>query len=156
PKNFVIFYNLACCRAQEGDKAAGCDYLTKAIDNGFCDLRQLQKDATLDPLRTEPKFRDILNNWDAILEARREANLKGTEELFNKGYTSTRDERLKLVYRSAFDGKSTQMAIDEMGKLAEWGDENLLPGLLDKGQMEHDAWVVVVLPNRQDFTKWVV
>lgn len=156
PTNFVIFYNLACCRAQKGDKAGGCDYLTKAIDNGFCDLHQLQKDATLDPLRTEPKFREILNNWDAILEARREANVKGTEELFKKGYTSLRDERLKLVYRSAFDAKSTQMAIDEMGKLAEWGDENLLPGLLDKGQMEHDAWVVVVLPNRQDFTKWVV
>src|SRR5262249_10254315 len=101
------------------------------------------------------KFRDILNNWDAILEARREANVKGTEELFKKGYTSTRDERLKLVYRSAFDTRSTELALTEMGKLANWGNENLLPGLLDKGQMEHDAWVVVVLPNRQDFTKWV-
>ena len=156
PKNFVVFYNLACCRAMQHDVAGGCDYLTKAIENGFCDLRQLERDHTLDPLRGEQRFRDILNNWPAILEARREANLKGTEDLFKRGYANSRDERLKLAYRSAFDENSSTAAKAELTKLAEWGDANLIPGLLDKGQMERDAWVVVVLPNRQDFMKWVV
>jgi hypothetical protein len=156
PKNFVVYYNLACCRAMQKDPKGGCDYLTKAIENGFCDLRQLEHDPTLDALRGEQRFRDILNNWPAILEARRDANVKGTEELFKKGYTNSKDERLKLSYRSAFDENSSRIAKEEMVRLAEWGDECVIPGLLDKGQMERDAWVVVVLPNRQDFMKWVV
>jgi hypothetical protein len=156
PKNFVVYYNLACCRAMLKDAKGGCDYLSKAIENGFCDRRQLEHDPTLDSLRNEQRFRDILNNWPAILDARREANLKGTEELFKQGYTNSKDERLKLSYRSAFDANSSRLAKEEMGRLADWGNENLIPGLLEKGQMEQDAWVVVVLPSRADFMRWVV
>jgi tetratricopeptide (TPR) repeat protein len=156
PDNFVVYYNLACCRVLLNDTEQGLEFLTKAIEHGFCDIRQLRNDPSLRALHEHQSFKRILERWDDILIARRDANLKASEELFKKGYVNALDERLRLAYRSAFDEVSFQAAKDELTKLAEWGDANVIEGLLDPARSAEDAWVVVVLPTRPDFMRWVV
>jgi hypothetical protein len=156
PSNFVIYYNLACCRTLQNDPEEGLRLLTKAIEHGFCDARQLRQDPSFTLLREHEGFKRIIERWDLVLIARRDANLRASEEQFTKGYITSMDERLKLAYRSAFDEVSFESAKKELSALADWGAEHVIDGLLDPARGGEDAWVVVVLPNRLDFMKWVV
>lgn len=156
PDNFVALYNLACCRALRGDKTGGLDFLERAIKAGFCDLRTLQKDGMLSSLHGEARYKDTIEHWGGVLEARRDANLEGAAKVFTRGYTNSTDEKLKLAYRSAFDEKSAAAAKAELHTLGEWGDREVFGDLLNAEKSKNDAWVVVVLPTRPDFMKWVV
>jgi beta-lactamase regulating signal transducer with metallopeptidase domain len=53
-------YNTACAHSLKGDKAAGLDFLRKALEAGFDDPGQLRKDVDLDNLRGEPRYRDLV------------------------------------------------------------------------------------------------
>jgi hypothetical protein len=156
PNNFVVYYNLACCRAMRWDKPKALEYLTKAIEHGFCDARTLRSDASLKRLHDEDLFKEILAKWPQVLEARRDANLKGVSEDFKSGYVDSLDERLKLAYRSAFDEKTFAAAKVELAQLADWADANAIPDILKKEAMSEDAWVVVVLPSSFDFARWMI
>lgn len=156
PDNFVTLYNLACCRATGGDVKEGMEFLQKAIENGFTDKRQLTRDGMLRNLQTDPGFKRIIDNWPAVLIARRDANLKGLSEQFKKGYTNANDDALRLTYRSAFDENSAVAARAELRQIAQWADTAVFGDLLDPVKMADDPWVIVVLPNRQDFVRWIV
>jgi len=156
PGNFVVYYNLACCRCLQGDADEGLQYLVKAIENGFTDLRQLKSDPSFNPLREMEGYKRIVENWGVVLEARRDANLRGAAETFKKGYTDSVEPSLRLVYRCGFDERAVAAAKKELALIAKWGNEELLEGILDPAKMENDAWVVVILPHRVDFMKWLV
>ncbi|HYE61165.1 MAG TPA: PDZ domain-containing protein [Phycisphaerales bacterium] len=156
PKNFVVFYNLACCRCLLGDADGGLTYLTKAIENGFCDRRQLESDPSFVPLRGLDAYKRIIENWGAVLEARRDANLKGAAEQFKKGYTEFMEPSLRLAFRCGFDERAGESARKELALIARWGHEELLEGILDEKLMENDPWVVVILPHRADYMRWLV
>lgn len=156
PDNFVIDYNLASCRARLNDPDGAVELLYDAVDRGFCDVYQLRRDPVLDPLRDRPKFKDLLAGWDAILIARRDANLAGNRQNFRDGYAESLDDRLRLAYLSAFDPRAFEQARTEVTRVADWASQSLMPDILDPKAAGDDAWVVVVLPNRRDFTRWAV
>jgi len=56
----VIWYKLACIRAQSGDEAAALDGLDRAVDLGFADLGQIESDPDLDSLRGEERFEALV------------------------------------------------------------------------------------------------
>jgi hypothetical protein len=157
PENFVPLYNLACCRSMSKDAKGAVEYLAKAIEKGFCDAHQLRRDPTLAPVRSDPAFKAILANWAELLSARRDANLKQAELLFkDKAYTNFRDERLRLDYRCAYNERAFGEARAELQRVAAFADRELFTGIFAPEQVKDDAWVVVVLPNRTDFLRWVV
>jgi|GEM_PF-5163587 len=53
-------YNAACAYALTGQRADALTYLTKAIDAGFKDAKQVAKDTDLDSLRDDPEFKKII------------------------------------------------------------------------------------------------
>lgn len=154
PGNFVVLYNLACCRAMRGDAAGGSAFLVRAVEHGFTDVRHLRRDPTLAGLREDETYKRILAAWPRIAADRLEANLKAIREGLSKGYVESRDERLRVAYLSAFDARATAAAIDELGRVAKWADELAMGGVYDEKELADDAWVVVVLPTRADFERW--
>lgn len=156
PDNFVVHYNLACARSMQGDAAGAMTRLKRAIELGFSDLRHLEKDPTLRAVRTLPEYAKIVEGWDKILEASRDANVGQAKTIFKRGYSDSRDEALRLVYLSAFDEKSVAQVRAEVSRLAAWANREVMPGALDAQEIAKDAWVVVILPNKGDFTKWAI
>lgn len=154
PSNFVVQYNLACVNARLLDKAAAVENLHRAIELGFIDLRQMQTDPDLEPIRAEPGFRAIIDNWNAIIDARAVANLDRTREIYGDKYLYETDDRRRLLYACAYDQQSFQIARDELARLADWGIETVFRDLQDTATP--DPFVTVILPNRRDFLRWVV
>jgi Flp pilus assembly protein TadD len=59
PRDPRVRYNLACSCALAGQSDEALDVLAKAIELGFDDLTLLRKDTDLDPLREDPRYREI-------------------------------------------------------------------------------------------------
>jgi TolB-like protein/Flp pilus assembly protein TadD len=60
PNDPSVLYNCACVYAMEDMKTEGIEALTKAVEEGFGHWKWIEHDATLDPLRSEPGFKDLL------------------------------------------------------------------------------------------------
>lgn len=155
PDNFVVLYNLACCRALQGDLPGAEERLVQAIDHGFTDLGQLKRDPHLSPLRARPTYTALVGSWTDLLAARAEANLELNRKIFAKGYREWRDPKLRLTYLSAFDARSDDTVTAELSRLAAWGDTNVFGDLLDPEKSEADAWVLIIMPSQPDFARWV-
>lgn len=154
PRNFVLYYNLACCRAMLNDPKGAGENLVKAVEYGFTDIRQLRRDPTLAGVREDENYTRIIEHWPTLQMASLEANLATQRTLFAKGYREWRDERLKIHCLTAFDPQSDAHVKAEFERLAAWCQANVMPDLFDPAQTADDAWVVVVLPNTRDFHRW--
>ncbi len=60
PDDPSVLYNVACDYAMLDMKDEGLRALTKAIDNGFGHWKWIEHDSTLDNLRSEPRFLELL------------------------------------------------------------------------------------------------
>jgi tetratricopeptide (TPR) repeat protein len=156
PDNFVVMYNLACARTAQGDAKEGMEFLVKAIEAGFDDVRQLERDPSIAPLRSDPEYGRIIKAWPEVLKARRDANIESVQEFLKGRYEVLHDERLRLVYVSAVNEHSLKRAREEIALLGEWASRELFPGLLENPEALRDPWVIVVLPTREDFVKWMI
>lgn len=156
PDNFVVYYNLACARAMQNDAEGAADFLGRAVELGFCDLAHLKSDPTITAVRATDIYKRLIADWPAVLDAGLEANLRRTENAFKTGYTTSRDPALRLAYRSAIDPRSLDTAKAELPRIARFAEEEVMPGIQDPDLLRNDPWVVVVLPTRQDFTRWAV
>jgi Flp pilus assembly protein TadD len=59
PRDPRVRYNLACSCALSGLSDEALGQLREACDLGFDDLNLLQRDRDLDPLRGDPRYREI-------------------------------------------------------------------------------------------------
>lgn len=158
-QNFVIYYNLACVRSLQNDGPGSADLLVEAVERGFVDVFQLQRDDHLALTRREEKIQRLIERWPEVLERHMEANLKGVRERFPDApakYHESRDERMRLVFRSAMDTTSTEQARADLAKLYDWGIANVFPDFADPVKATHDAWCIVVLPSSRDFLRWAI
>jgi tetratricopeptide (TPR) repeat protein len=62
PEDPRLFYNLACAYSLEGKKKEALAALKNAVEKGFADMRTLESDPDLEPLRKDPSFLIILEN----------------------------------------------------------------------------------------------
>lgn len=154
PDNFVPQYNLACAQALQGKTDAGALSLVKAVERGFSDIRYLRDDTSLNAVRSNPVYVRLIEQWPDILVQRRDADIQFNSQLFADKYTNTEIPELRVIVRSAFSEQATAGAIEQIRSVAKWAD-TVMPGTLDPGLLEEDPWIVVVLPNRTDFTRWV-
>jgi tetratricopeptide (TPR) repeat protein len=156
PDNYVVMYNLACARTAQGDLAEGMEFLVKSIEAGFDDVRQLERDPSIAPLRSNPEYARIIKAWPEVLKARRDANIESVQDFLKGKYEVLHDERLRLVYVSAVNEHSLKKAREEIALLGEWASKEIFPGLLENPEALRDPWVIVILPTREDFVKWMV
>lgn len=56
----ILWYNLACTRARQGRTEEALAALDTAVDRGFHDAVQMQRDADLESLRATPRFQALL------------------------------------------------------------------------------------------------
>jgi tetratricopeptide (TPR) repeat protein len=62
PDNWRVWYNLACASSLNGDKKRALDALSKAVQKGFSNLQELEKNPQLDPIREEAGFKKIIES----------------------------------------------------------------------------------------------
>lgn len=63
PDDELVWYNLACARARDGQRERALDALEQAIARGFHDRELLEHDDDLRSLRDTPRYRELLEQW---------------------------------------------------------------------------------------------
>ncbi len=154
PSDFVPYYNLACALSMQGRTDDAMHSLLDAVEHGFADIVQLQRDHYLENLRSHAQFQPLIDRWDAVLKARADAEMKHLRSTFKTGYLFDRDDRLRAVFACGYSQETFDSARAEMDKVSRYaatvfGD--------DFAQAQAgDAWFSVVLPNREHFIGWAV
>ncbi len=153
PDNFVPHYNLACALTAQDrlEEAAGA--LSRAVELGFISRAQLERDPWLRGLRGTPFYERLLDNWPAVIAARREAQVRQAEAWLDRAVERTVVEDLRLDVLSAHDPGSTELAIEDLRRVARFA-RSVAPELF--AARADDPWVLVVLPERRDFLQWAV
>lgn len=154
PDEFTAWYNLACAEAALDHLDAAEAALTKAIEKGFDDVHQLRRDDHLAALRGRDLYRDLLDHWPAVLEARRNANLKRDEPLAGRRSERRTLDHLRLEIISAHDPVATDAAVTELTTLADWYLARVFLGVDTEPWQSHHPWVDVVLPDPKSFRDW--
>lgn len=60
PYDALAHYNLACSHSLLHQIDAALDALTRAVELGYDDFRYMERDADLDNLRSDPRYRKLL------------------------------------------------------------------------------------------------
>ena len=60
PDNWRLLYNLACAYSLKGDKRRAIETLSKAVQRGFANLTELERNDQLDSIREEAGFKKIV------------------------------------------------------------------------------------------------
>ncbi len=88
------YYNVACAYGRTGQVEPGIEWLTKAIDHGWCDPNHLGYDSDIDALRKDPRF--------DILVARADSALKAHDKDFQNGMPTNPELPPGLKSKEAF------------------------------------------------------
>lgn len=78
----IVHYNTCCARAGQGRRGEALDALAKALEAGYDDFTRIAEDADLDPLRSEPRFVQLIERVQAALakQAREAGNRNLSKE----------------------------------------------------------------------------
>lgn len=154
PDDFVALYNLACVRALRGDGEQAGDLLVRSVEKGFSDLSQLRRDPMLENARASAGYRRLVENWPVVMDAQIDARVALNKKMFGVGYRDTRDAALRLVYLTAMDEVAQRESREELSRLAGWVEKHAMGGVPAGAPGEPEAWVLIVLPRREDFQRW--
>ncbi|MCA9304253.1 MAG: PDZ domain-containing protein, partial [Phycisphaerales bacterium] len=156
PESFVGYYNLSAAMSRAGELDASQIAMTKALELGFTDRKQLMRDGDLAALRETEFFRSVMDAWDELIETRRKVDLQTVSQLITlkKQLRTSDDHRVELV--SAHGEVATDQSLAEMDLLAQWAAENLFAAQADPAFLEGLPWVMVVLPDKTGFARWAV
>ncbi|MCA9287736.1 MAG: hypothetical protein KDA05_04075, partial [Phycisphaerales bacterium] len=154
--NFVPWYNLACVLAQQDDLDEAARRLIGAVERGFADKWQLERDPNLANLHEHETYRLIVGNWDQILDAAAQARFENLKEVYGPRYTYERDTDLRINLASGFEAESTRRAHEEIRFLTDWAIDTIFTDLRDPPMSETDPWVSVILPTERDFLAWAI
>lgn len=155
PEDPIASYNLACALGgQRRDPSICIEALVAAINNGYDDIRRMKRDPYLAATVPAREIQDLFSNWNTVLEA----NLARTITRYQKFVPKAqpiRDEDLKIAYISTFDANSVNLSKTELAAIARWATANIFPNLTKPSELALDPWVLLILPNRQNFNLWV-
>ncbi len=73
PVKALCHYNTACARSLQGRKDDALAAFGRALEAGFDDFDHMAKDTDLDPIRDDPRYRNLLERAKARLEQARRA-----------------------------------------------------------------------------------
>jgi PDZ domain len=154
--SFVGYYNLGAALSMQGDVGGAVDAISQAITIGFSDLNQIKRDPDLESFRSSEFYGDLVDNWQALIEARRQNDLENMKLLITRRPESRTDEAHKIELLSAHDAIATDEAIEELAMIATWAQGNIFPESASPEALEDLPWIMVVLPDRAGFAKWAI
>jgi len=62
PKGYITLYNIACAYSQLQNKAKAFEFLRKAIQSGYSNKAQIEKDSDLNFIRKDKEYSEILDS----------------------------------------------------------------------------------------------
>jgi tetratricopeptide (TPR) repeat protein len=65
PSDPLAHYNLACTYARLNQANQSVKALRRAVELGYRDFRYIAEDADLDPIRTDPRYRKLMKEYEA-------------------------------------------------------------------------------------------
>jgi tetratricopeptide (TPR) repeat protein len=154
PASFQTRYNLALAVGALGRAEDAFEHLVAAVERGMDDLRRIRREPAFERVRALPKYAALEAAWDTVLERSRDARVALFQRAFS-GLKAQTDEARKVVYLSALDARSFEIARAEMDALAQWADREVFEGLEDPAEIKLDPWVVVLLPKRSEYEAWL-
>src|SRR5687768_17548602 len=86
-KTATSLYNVACALSMKGERARALEYLHRSLLEGFDDPGQIRKDADLDNVRGEPRYRELLRMAEDL-------ELHRFDDGFGLGRRALRSKRL--------------------------------------------------------------
>lgn len=156
PNLFHPHYNLACIASLRGDASVSADHLVQALSRGFGDLRQLRRDEHLQTLRDSEYFEAVLRQWQAILESQQQHRTQLYASLLEvQPERVIKDDAHRLAYLANHDAQTVEEVQGELETLRAWAERTLFPTLSDEDEVQQDAWVLVVMPNKRNFERWL-
>lgn len=155
PESFVGHYNLAAAHSMQGETERAIASISNALALGFSDRMQLERDPDLANLRSSDFFAQLMEQWGALIEARRQSDIKLLKGLIKRGLEERTDKTNRLELLSAHDETATDQAHNELLMIADWAEVELFEGLRTF-DLEDSPWIVVVLPDRAGFMSWAV
>lgn len=156
PGNFIHRYNLACVRSRQGMSEESAELLLQAVEHGFSDVNLLRHDPSLNNARTTTTVRSMLEKWGQILDRRIDTDLERARDRYGSKYWYIKDPDLRLAYACAYDEHTLDEVKAEIREVHDWAMRNIFAETDAADRLVHpdDPWVLVVLPNQQDFREW--
>lgn len=120
PDLMGAWYDLACCHARLGDKAAALEALAQAIQRGWTNAMHTVSDPDLEPLRADPAF-------DALVEQMTAAQARLTGGHASHGFASGRlwdaaGAPMPLLAGSGEPPRERYLLSVMLGYTGEWGN----------------------------------
>lgn len=154
PENFVVHYNLACAHAVLRKPDAANDALRRAVELGFANAGHLRRDPYLKPLHGTEAFESLLSNWSAVLDLQRQARLRQAHSWVRGDVVEIEAPDLRCDVLSSHDETETTRAVREIHRVADWAQPLFARDEPAPGVAAPAPYVVVALPDPQDFLKW--
>lgn len=156
PESFVGYYNLSAAMSRAGELDASQIAMTKALELGFSDRKQLLRDDDLAALRETDFFDSIMSVWDELIETRRKSDLQHVSMLITHKMQARTSDKHRIELVSAHGEVATDQSLAEMDLLADWATQRLFPSQRDDSFLDGSPWVMVALPDKAGFVKWAV
>ncbi len=134
-------YNIARCHVLAGDKEQGLKWLERAVNEGHRNLNVIRANSELQPLRNEPRFKELL----AIVDVGKMSRDEGWR--FDLHFLSREIKRLhynpyRKVSREAFDTYVRRLHSEIPGMT----DPQIVVGLMRLASMAGDGHTIVRHP----------
>lgn len=156
PGDTTALYNLACVRAMQGQVEPALEHLVAAIERGFVNFRHLTRDPSLEAIRGNETYQQIVDRWPQIIEARSAAQLEEARRRYGTRYLYELDEDLRIGFAVAYDRTTLDTIRRELHLINAWATEEVFPELRTQPDDAPDPWVLMVLPSEQHFKRWAV
>ncbi|MHC4663121.1 MAG: TPR end-of-group domain-containing protein [Planctomycetota bacterium] len=146
PRHINTLYNLACLYAQWGKLDKAEEYLRLAILAGYSDMKHLESDSDLAPLRGRDLFRELMKERDQVKAVAAERTLEGLKQKFGGGYTYEIDDERKFI----FAAKGSLQIIKRMKEHLEvFADAHWKANFAYK----QTSYLTIIWPTDEDFRR---
>lgn len=125
PDNFMVNYNLACVLSRLGNYTEAMKYLEKAVDSGFVDVKHIETDPDIEPLRKLPAYTPIIEKarQSAAKRAREIAMVPEPKSVFLKVESiSVKEKAPLLVFLHGMGGTAEELTplFQPIAKSLKW------------------------------------
>lgn len=124
PADTWSWYNLACVRVRQGKPDQAMTALSKAVDNGFCNLQRVQNDKDLSQLSDRRDFQALLQRDTQLQQARAQRIEKTIQQKLGGRYRTVVDDQCRVVFASNLDDQALVPVRQRLHAqaLAQWNE----------------------------------
>lgn len=157
PDDLIARYNLIIVQLGAGARDEAEAALKDAVEWGWSDLRRLERDPALRPLRDTRTYRAVIDNWRTVQDGILAGRIKRYQQEYGPSYRVLKDESLRVAIVSPLAQLSLDDAMGEMRRVTRYWSEHILPAgtppVIAEGDRP-DPWIIILLPADADYKRW--